>query len=126
MELSRLEQETIILFNEAEPTAEIYTHNKKLREKLERLSQKHPDKITLESDQPAPTPCRKSLSSFRSRTATSDGRPQGGGPLRGVIRPRNRDRIPTRDNGQRPGGINYRPGRFLFAQREPDPRNRGA
>ena len=41
MELSRLEQETIILFNEAEPTAEIYTHNKKL-----------PDKITLESDQP--------------------------------------------------------------------------
>lgn len=30
MELSRLEQETIILFNEAEPTAEIYTHNKKL------------------------------------------------------------------------------------------------
>ena len=34
MELSRLEQETIILFNEAEPTAEIYTHNKKLREKL--------------------------------------------------------------------------------------------
>ena len=52
MELSRLEQETIILFNEAEPTAEIYTHNKKLREKLERLSQKHPDKITLESDQP--------------------------------------------------------------------------
>ena len=35
-------------------------------------------------------------------------------------------RIPTRDNGQRPGGINYRPGRFLFAQREPDPRNRGA
>ena len=52
MELSRLEQETIILFNEAEPTAEIYTHNNKLREKLERLSQKHPDKITLESDQP--------------------------------------------------------------------------
>ena len=52
MELSRLEQETIILFNEAEPTAEIYTHNKKLREKLERLSQKHPDKIALKSDQP--------------------------------------------------------------------------
>ena len=54
MGLSRLEQETIILFNEAEPTAEIYTHNKKLREKLERLSQKHPDKITL-STPPLPS-----------------------------------------------------------------------
>ncbi|MCJ7856536.1 immunoglobulin [Lachnospiraceae bacterium NSJ-143] len=52
MELSRLEQETIILFNEAEPTAEIYTHNKKLRKKLERLSQKHPDKIAFKSGQP--------------------------------------------------------------------------
>lgn len=48
MELSRIEQETIILFNEAEDTASVYTHNKKLREKLERLSLKYPDKITLE------------------------------------------------------------------------------
>lgn len=29
-----------------------------------------------------------------------------------------------RDSGERPGGINYRPGRFPYAQREPDPRNR--
>ena len=52
MELSKLEQETIILFNEAESTASVYTHNKKLREKLERLSQKYPDKIALKSGQP--------------------------------------------------------------------------
>ena len=57
------------MFNEAEPTAEIYTHNKKLREKLERLSQKHPDKIALKSDQPGRAvtyTVPKSLSSFRS------------------------------------------------------------
>lgn len=48
MELSKLEQETIILFNEAESTASVYTHNKKLREKLERLSLRYPEKVVLE------------------------------------------------------------------------------
>lgn len=48
MELSRLEQETIVLFNEAEATASVYTHNKKLREKLERMALKYPDKVALE------------------------------------------------------------------------------
>ena len=35
MVLSRYEQETVINFNEAESTADIYTHNKSLRQKLE-------------------------------------------------------------------------------------------
>lgn len=35
MELSRYEMETIINLNEAEATADIYTHNRALRQKLE-------------------------------------------------------------------------------------------
>ena len=45
MELLRIEQETIVLFNEAEATASVYTHNRKLREKLERMARKFPDKV---------------------------------------------------------------------------------
>lgn len=48
MKLSRYEQETIINFNEEEDTASVYTHNHKLREKLLRLSKKHPGKIRVE------------------------------------------------------------------------------
>lgn len=48
MKLSRYEQETIINFNEEEDTASVYTHNNKLREKLLRLSKKHPEKISVE------------------------------------------------------------------------------
>lgn len=53
MELSRIEQETIVLFNEAEATASVYTHNKKLREKLERMALKYPDKVALERPEQA-------------------------------------------------------------------------
>ena len=38
MQLSRLEMETIINYNEEEKTANIYTHNKSLIAKLEKLS----------------------------------------------------------------------------------------
>jgi hypothetical protein len=48
MELSKYEQETIINYNEGEGTASIYTHDKKLREKLEALALKYPDKIIPE------------------------------------------------------------------------------
>ena len=48
MKLSRYELETIINFNEEEDTASVYTHNNKLREKLLRLSKKHPDEIRVE------------------------------------------------------------------------------
>ena len=45
MKLSKIEQETILLYNEEEATASIYTHDPKLMEKLKRLSEKYPDKI---------------------------------------------------------------------------------
>ena len=41
--LSLYERETIINFNEAEPTAGIYTHNVALRNKLLKLSQTEPE-----------------------------------------------------------------------------------
>ena len=48
MNLSLYEQETIINYNEAEKTAGVYTHNKALRRKLERLSQERPEDCWLE------------------------------------------------------------------------------
>ena len=48
MELTKYEQETIIIYNEGEDTASVYTYDKKLRKKLEKLSMKYPDKIVLE------------------------------------------------------------------------------
>ena len=45
MKLSLYEQETIILYNQAEATAEVYSHDPKLLEKLRRLAEKYPDQI---------------------------------------------------------------------------------
>ena len=45
MKISRLEQETIITFNEAEATANIYTHNAALIRKLEALAGSRPDEV---------------------------------------------------------------------------------
>lgn len=45
MKLSLYEQETIILYNQAEATAEVYTHDPRLLEKLRRLAEKYPDQI---------------------------------------------------------------------------------
>ena len=42
MKLSKLEQESIILYNEEESTASIYTHDPKLKRKLKRLAEKYP------------------------------------------------------------------------------------
>lgn len=42
MNLSLCEQETIINFNEAESTASVYTHNKTLIRKLDKLTQERP------------------------------------------------------------------------------------
>lgn len=42
MELTRYEQETIINYNEEERTASIYTHNRALRRKLDRLALERP------------------------------------------------------------------------------------
>ena len=43
MSLTKIEQETIILFNEGEADAEVYTHNKSLKRKLENAAKKHPN-----------------------------------------------------------------------------------
>ena len=45
MKLSKYEQETIILYNQAEPTASVYSHDSKLLEKLVRLSENYPQQI---------------------------------------------------------------------------------
>lgn len=48
MKPTKYEQETIICYNEEEATASVYTYNKKLIQKLRRLSEKYPDKVKLE------------------------------------------------------------------------------
>lgn len=48
MKLSKYEMESIILYNEEESTASVYTHDAKLIAKLKRLSEKYPDRIYVE------------------------------------------------------------------------------
>ena len=48
--LTKLEQETIIIFNEQEPHAEVYTHNKTLQRKLSGLCEKYPEQFVLKGD----------------------------------------------------------------------------
>ena len=50
MKLSKYEEETVVLYNEAESTASVYTHDSKLKEKLKRLSEKYPDKIVFNTE----------------------------------------------------------------------------
>ncbi len=50
MKLSLLEQETILLYNQAETTADVYTHDPKLLQKLSRLAEKYPDQIVKKDD----------------------------------------------------------------------------
>lgn len=45
MRLTKAEQETIILFSEAEQTASVYTHNAALLHQLERLRRSHPAQV---------------------------------------------------------------------------------
>ena len=46
--LTKYEKETIVLFNEGEDTASIYTYNAGLRRPLENFSKKYPDLCRLE------------------------------------------------------------------------------
>ena len=48
MKLTKYEKETIILFNEAEDTASIYTYNAGLKKRLAAFSRKYPDLFHLE------------------------------------------------------------------------------
>ena len=50
MKQNRYEEESIILYNNAEQTASVYTHDPKLKEKLKRLSEKYPDRIIYITD----------------------------------------------------------------------------
>lgn len=52
MSLTLYEQETIILFNEAEKTASVYTHNRALIRKLEKLAEDRPDDCRLKRKDP--------------------------------------------------------------------------
>ena len=61
MKLSRYEQETIILYNQAEATAEVYTHDPRLLEKLRRLAEKYPDQIVKKDRQTFLVPKRWNL-----------------------------------------------------------------
>lgn len=46
--LTKYEKETIVLFNEREDTASIYTYNAGLRKRLANFSKKYPDLCRLE------------------------------------------------------------------------------
>lgn len=46
--LTKIEKETIILFNEGESTASIYTYNAGLKKRLAAFSKKYPDLCQLE------------------------------------------------------------------------------
>jgi len=48
--LTKYEKETIILFNEGEDTANIYTFNAGLRKRLANFSKKYPDLCRLEKE----------------------------------------------------------------------------
>ena len=48
MKLTRVEQETIITFNEEERTAGVYTHNAALRRKLDALAADRPEECRVE------------------------------------------------------------------------------
>lgn len=52
MSLTLYEQETIILFNEAEKTTSVYTHNRALIRKLEKLAEDRPDDCRLKRRDP--------------------------------------------------------------------------
>ncbi len=50
MKLSAYERETIILFNETSEPAEVFTYNKRMIRKLERLVRMFPDEFKLKAD----------------------------------------------------------------------------
>ena len=91
MKLSKYEQETIILYNQAEPTASVYTHDPKLLEKLARLSENYPQQI--QPDGPnryiVPKGCvlvREPYSEERRRAASERARQAGyTPPVRGTV-----------------------------------------
>ena len=52
MKLTGYEMETIILYNQAEPNAQVYTYDPKLIAKLRRLHEAAPEKVYVDFDEP--------------------------------------------------------------------------
>lgn len=50
MQLTNIERETIAIFNEAERTASVYTHNEALKRQLLELCQSHPEQVRQTAD----------------------------------------------------------------------------
>lgn len=50
MQLTNIERETIINFNEAEPTASVYTCNEALKRQLLELCRSHPEQVRQTAD----------------------------------------------------------------------------
>ena len=76
MKLSKYERETIICYNEEETTASVYTHNKKLIQKLKRLSEKYPDKVKPERpEHRGAVLSPNAVFPFGNRTATGGAKP---------------------------------------------------
>lgn len=48
--LTRAEQETIVIFNEEESQASVYTYNRSLKKNLRELSEKFPQNVMLERE----------------------------------------------------------------------------
>jgi len=113
MKLSKLEQESIILYNEEESTASIYTHDPKLKRKLKRLAEKYPDKVYPDK---AVHPCRKAASASGSRSATSGAGPPANAPKtpdirrpQGVYTPKtNKNRAPAQESLPLRGRCHFR------------------
>lgn len=82
MKLSLYEQETIILYNQAEATAEVYTHDPKLLKKLRQLAEKYPDQIVMKDRQTFTVPkrcvsVREPYSNQRRRAASERAKAAG-------------------------------------------------
>ena len=56
MKLSLVERETILLYNQAEPMAEVYTHDPHLMEKLELLAKSTPTRSSERTPITLPSP----------------------------------------------------------------------
>lgn len=52
MPITKEERETIALFNEADATAEVYTYNTKLKNRLAKVAKKYPEVYVLEHENP--------------------------------------------------------------------------
>lgn len=119
MKLSKLEQESIILYNEEESTASIYTHDPKLKRKLKRLAEKYPDKVYPDKAVHAgavsyavPKSCvsvREPFSDERRRAASERAKNAGyTPPARSIYSKMNKNRAPAQENPPLRGRCHFR------------------